>query len=100
MTLHPLSLGSQGHSGAVAVLLIQAPQAYPVEQLQPLRELYGLTPSELQVVQGLVKGRLLKEIAVNQGISYETVWVHLRQVFDKTGTKRQASLVGLVRDMC
>lgn len=97
VTVQPLSRTQRLRSDAAAVLLIQVPQTAEIQHLQPMRDTYGLTTSELQLVHGLVNGRSLKQIAASKGASYETMRVHLRQVFGKTGVNRQAQLVNLAR---
>ena len=97
LSVQPLSGAQRLRSGAAAVVLIQLPQASDMHHLQPLRDTYGLTASELHLVHGLVNGRSLKQIASSKGASYETMRVHLRQVFGKTGVNRQALLVNLAR---
>ena len=67
-----------------------------VEADADLRRHYGLTPAEARVASGLAAGATLKEIAGLQEMSYETVRLHLKRVFVKTGTNRQADLVQLL----
>lgn len=100
LTVQPLPSAQRHRSAAVAVLLAQAPQVAAAHNLRPLRDAYGLTPAELELVHGLVNGSSLREMAAGQGISYETARTYLRQVFSKTGTNRQAALVSLVRNIC
>lgn len=97
LTVKPVSHAQRLKSDAVAAVLIQIPQTPDIHHLQPLRNTYGLTASELNLVHGLVNGRSLKQMAASKGTSYETMRVHLRQVFGKTGVNRQALLVNLAR---
>jgi DNA-binding CsgD family transcriptional regulator len=69
-------------------------------QLSPLAsdiwlKLFGLTGSELRVLQGLVEGRDAAEIADLYGVARSTVKTQLLSLFRKTGTSRQAELVKL-----
>jgi DNA-binding CsgD family transcriptional regulator len=100
LTVQPLPSARRYRSCAVAALFVRVPEAAAAHEVQSLREAYGLTPAELQLVRGLVNGSSLKELAILNGISYETARTYLRRVFDKTGTNRQAALVGLVRNFC
>lgn len=100
LTIQPLSNMQRMRSQAVAVLLIQAPQISSIHALAPLRSSYGLTPAELQLVHGLINGLSLKQIALNQRVSYQTLRAQLQQVFAKTGTHRQALLIQLARSLC
>ncbi len=61
-----------------------------------LRELYQLTPAEARLAHMLVSGDALTDIAEKLGVSHNTVRNQLKSVFSKTGTKRQAELVGLI----
>lgn len=70
------------------------------DELEPppewLRRLYGLTPTEAEVAARLARGRGLKEVARELGVSFHTARKHLREIFGKTGTRRQAALVRLL----
>src|SRR4030095_3175242 len=46
-------------------------------------ELYNLTPSEKDILTSLVKGNSYKMIAVETGISIETVRTHIKKIYDK-----------------
>lgn len=79
-----------------AVLVIYDPLHPRLEPPAILRELYGLTDSEVQVCWRLVNGESVEEIAAAQAVSRETVRSQLKRVFTKTGTSRQAELVRLL----
>jgi len=57
-----------------------------------LHGLFDLTPAEAR----LAGGHNIGELAVEYGVSYETVRSQIKQVFVKTRTRSQAELVGLV----
>ena len=57
---------------------------------------YKLTPTELRVLLAIVEVGGVPEAAEALGIAETTVKTHLRRLFDKTGTRRQADLVKLV----
>ena len=61
-----------------------------------LRQLYGLTPAELKVAEGLLDIGSPAEIAARLGRSENTVRTQIKAVFGKTGTRRQAELVKLL----
>jgi DNA-binding CsgD family transcriptional regulator len=48
------------------------------------------------VVALLASGQRLDLVAENLGVTYDTVRKHLKQVFSKTGTDRQAELVRML----
>ena len=60
-----------------------------------LVELFGLTPAEADLVQALAADERLAAYAERRGRSLNTVKTHLKAVFAKTGTTRQAELVRL-----
>jgi DNA-binding CsgD family transcriptional regulator len=61
-----------------------------------LQRLFKLSPAEARLTTMLADGLVLKEIAQQLDVSYNTVRVQLQHVFAKTGTDRQAALVSLV----
>src|SRR5262245_31866110 len=63
------------------------------EPIDLLRCRFGLTPAEARLALQLVAGETLRSAAAKLGISYETVRTHLKTIFNKTGTCRQAELV-------
>jgi DNA-binding CsgD family transcriptional regulator len=61
-----------------------------------LRQAFGFTAQEVRVADLLAAGDDLKLIAERLAISRETARIHLRNLFAKTGTHRQADLVRLL----
>ena len=60
---------------------------------QILRARYGLTATEASLAALLASGRSITEAAAARGMCVSTARVHLRSVFNKTGTHRQGALV-------
>ncbi len=56
----------------------------------------GLTPTEARIAQGLAGGARPAAIAGELGVAQTTVAFHMRNLFQKTGTSRQAELVALI----
>src|SRR5437667_4431099 len=54
---------------------------------------FGLSPREMQILQGLVEGLPNKEIARSFGISEQTVKHHISSIFDKTVMSNRLELV-------
>lgn len=79
-----------------AVIFISDPSRRPKVSGTILSELFGLTPTEADVACALAHGRRTSEIAADLAISPTTVAFHLGNVFDKTGTRRQADLIALI----
>jgi DNA-binding CsgD family transcriptional regulator len=61
-----------------------------------LCRLYGLSRAEGRVAALIASGYRLEEISDALGIAYETVRKHIKQIFSKTGTSRQAELVRVI----
>lgn len=60
-----------------------------------MRQVYGLTPAEARVASLLALGNTLQDIASATAASEPTLRTHLRSIFGKTGTRRQAELVAV-----
>jgi DNA-binding CsgD family transcriptional regulator len=83
-------------SRAFSILLItplHAPTA-PTEDV--LNGLFDLSPAEVKVAQGIISGKTIEGVAAELHLSRETIRTQLKSVFAKTGTSRQAELVGLL----
>lgn len=97
LTLQALPRDLAGAYGAVALAFISHPSTRKTDRCTALRAVYGLTLSESQLAQAISDGMPLRLYAESHDISYETARTYLRRVFDKTGTRRQAELAGVVR---
>lgn len=53
----------------------------------------GLTRGEARVAAHLASGKTVREVAAHLGVSTNAVRFHLKAIFGKTGTRRQAELV-------
>jgi DNA-binding CsgD family transcriptional regulator len=99
---HVLSLtaGARRQVGAddsaVAAVFVQKASLDLPSPQAAIAKLYKLTPTELRVLSGIVQVGGVPEVALSMGISVSTVKTHLRRLFAKTGTDRQADLVKLV----
>jgi len=63
------------------------------DSIDLLRSHFGLTPAEARLAIHLVAGETLRSADAKLGITYETARTHLKNIFSKTGTCRQAELV-------
>jgi len=63
------------------------------EPIDLLKCRFGLTPAEARLALHLVAGETLRSAEAKLSISYETARTHLKNIFGKTGTCRQAELV-------
>lgn len=81
---------------AVTVLARDAaPQGRRVEDL--LRTIFSLTPTEARLALAVAEGSTPAEAAELLGMSVLTARTHLKRIFHKTATTRQAELVRLVQ---
>lgn len=64
--------------------------------LATLQQIFGLTRAEARLAQQIAIGQTLPEIALESGLSRETLRSQLKSVFGKTGTTRQAELAVLL----
>ena len=80
----------------LAVLFITAPERQLEAPAETLQNLFGLTKSEAVLTEKLVAGMTLEEISADQSITKHTARKHLKSVFEKTGSNRQAQLIKLV----
>ncbi|WP_233890123.1 helix-turn-helix transcriptional regulator [Paraburkholderia flagellata] len=79
-----------------AVVLVIDPEAEEASVSEVLQALYGLTPAETRVAVTIGRGQGLIATADELGVCLSTARTHLRQVFVKTDTRRQAELVRLL----
>ena len=106
-----LSLGRPSGRRALAVLVSPAPSRGEVARAivfvgsddivavpgeEELRTLYSFTPAEARLARLIGGGMSLTEAQQHLGIGRETVRTHLRAIFGKTATNRQADLVRLL----
>lgn len=77
---------------AVVLLVIDTEQRTKVSG-ETLVRLYNLTPSETRVALMLIDGKRLDQIAEELEVAQTTVVFHLKNLFRKTETNRQADLI-------
>ena len=79
------------------VLHVATPEDAARERLARIAAKHGLTRAEAAVALEAAKGDGRAAVAKRLGIRETTVRSHLSAIFDKTGVRRQAELVRLVR---
>jgi DNA-binding CsgD family transcriptional regulator/PAS domain-containing protein len=87
------------HAGLAALLLISDMDSRAVPQLKAVRQMFGLSDAEARVAVSLAAGKSAEEIAGETQRSKNTVRVQTQAILEKTGTSRQAELVGLLLSM-
>jgi DNA-binding CsgD family transcriptional regulator len=84
--------------GLVAMVFVSDPHAEPKRTISAgtLRSLFGFTAAESRVALLVGRGMSPKEVAVHLEVSWYTVRAQLREIFAKTGVRRQSALVELL----
>ena len=92
------ALGNRGAVAAepVAAIFIGDPENGEAAADEILKRLYGLTAAEARLTLNLLEGRGLAWAAEQNRMSLNTGRTHLKHVFEKTRTHRQAELVRLI----
>jgi DNA-binding CsgD family transcriptional regulator len=78
------------------LVFVSDPDAVQEPDAAILRGSFGLTPAEVEVATLLLQDKSVKEISDWLGVTTHAVRFHLKQLFAKTGTTRQSSLVRLL----
>ncbi len=89
---HPHAGSMSTRPGVVSVCLVEIGDEEVVSS-ETLRAYYGLTAAESKLASRLAAGHSLKEVAEATDTSVHTLRCHLKAIFAKTGTSRQAELV-------
>jgi DNA-binding CsgD family transcriptional regulator len=82
-----------GTTEPVAVAFITDPERQTPASTDVLMQAYTLTRKEAMLAARLCAGKSLQQVAQELAITYETARTHLRRIFSKTGTSRQAELI-------
>ena len=96
--VHPASglyVMCMGQREAGAALLIKDPNADSSDDLADFSAVYRLTKAESRLTQLLVDGHALFEAAGKLDITRNTARTHMRNIYSKIGTNRQAELIRL-----
>jgi DNA-binding CsgD family transcriptional regulator len=83
-------------TGAEVLVLVTDPQKAVQFPDDVLRQLYGLTPAEVEVANGILTGYSPNEIADLRRVSKGTVRNQIKAIMSKTDTDRQSDLVRLL----
>ncbi len=88
---------SAGREPSVSLVVAVDPGAQLCLSMEDVQLLFGLTNASARVALGLSEGRSLSEIARDNQVSVNTIRTQVKQIMDRTGARRQADLVRLVR---
>lgn len=96
---HPMMLprfGDNPFAPALVALVLRDLERRRRPSSGDLAVAFGMTPAEQRVARGLASGESLETVCRILGISLGTARVHLRSIFAKTNTSRQAELVAVL----
>jgi DNA-binding CsgD family transcriptional regulator len=79
-----------------AIVFVKDPTASAPPSRERLQELFGLTPAQAALAREIVEGDGIEAAAGRLGIARSTGRTHLLEIFQKTGTSRQAELVRVI----
>lgn len=96
LMLVPMAVNRSGIEEATTGVLLFDPNKKRTTAIKLFATSYGLTKSEAQLALELAQGMSAEEFASEKNISINTVRTHLRSLFAKTETSRQAELVSLL----
>ncbi|MDP2334830.1 MAG: helix-turn-helix transcriptional regulator [Reyranella sp.] len=99
LVAHLLPLRGGGRdvfTGASSLLYLTSLTTSKAPDVKLLEVLFDLTPAEARIAGLLVEGKTVEAIAAAQGVTDNTVRMHLKSVFAETGVNRQAQLVSLL----
>lgn len=83
-------------SRGLALLMVTPVDRAVVPSAEVLQVLFDLTPAESRVARGIAQAKTVETVALENGVSRETVRTQLASVLAKTGMSRQAELVALL----
>ena len=89
-------LSDAGYKDAAVLLFVIDPANRRSIPLSQIMDAYGLTRAEARVALAASSGNTVIETAQLLKLSPNTIKTHLRRVFAKTATARQAELAGLI----
>lgn len=79
----------------LAIVLVAKPSQIALPDVHQLRNHFGLTEAQARLGIEIAKGHGLQVCARRLGIAVTTARTHLKQIFAKTDTRRQAEFVRL-----
>jgi DNA-binding CsgD family transcriptional regulator len=83
-----------GGPGTIILLVSQDAHREPDTRL--LQSIFAFTPAEMRLAVALARGLDLQSIAHTYKVTIGTLRVHLKSIFEKTNTSRQAELILLL----
>ena len=87
---------AQEAAGLGAIILLVGQDGQRVPDARLLGALFAFTPAEMRLAVALARGLDLQSIAQTHKTTVGTLRVHLKSIFEKTNTSRQAELILLL----
>jgi len=85
-----------GSDRAAVVVFVSDPDDQVEPDARVVRQILGLTPTEARLAAAIMQGKSLEVVSEELNMSIKTARTHLKRIFSKTGTNRQAELVRLL----
>lgn len=85
-----------GYGQLAALVFVSDPALATPRRGDLLRVLYGVTPAESRVADLLLQGLEVREISERLGTTLEATRFQVKQLLDKTDTRRQTELIRLM----
>ena len=92
-------LGDMDGAGGSKFLVVSSQRYWRAGQDVALKETFGLTSAECEIVRNLVQGDTIKQIAERRGTSEGTVRDQVKTVFSKMNVNSQAEIIRVVLPM-
>lgn len=83
----------------MALLILSDPEARPQSRDQLLKSFFRLSPAEVRLSMLLMQGLEVNEIADQTRTTVGTVRFRLKEIYKKTGVKRQSRLIRLLSQL-
>jgi pimeloyl-ACP methyl ester carboxylesterase/DNA-binding CsgD family transcriptional regulator len=77
-------------------LVLSTELVWPEGFAATVQDAFGLTPAEVEIVEGITVGQPIRDIAEARGRSVDTVRTQVRSILQKTETHSQSELVRVV----
>lgn len=94
--ISPMRVANSGCSCAFLIHLVSRVHTRQLP-MGALRDLFGLTNKELDVLSGLLRRESLRMIAQRMSLSHETVRTYVKRILRKCNVDSQAELIGLAQ---
>lgn len=88
--VRPIGPKADDGAGARCLLMIVDPDGSAPPAARIWRAMFGLTECELIIAEGMVAGRRISDIAMQRGVSVETVRSQTKRLFERLGVSSQA----------